>query len=88
VVLGAWFVLQIFSGVGSLASRIGSGGGVAFFAHIGGFVFGALSALLFFPKERFGARPPPVRPDMLGGRRGMPWRRRQPPPLGGGSGLP
>jgi membrane associated rhomboid family serine protease len=88
VVLGAWFVLQVFSGVGSLASRIGTGGGVAFFAHIGGFVFGALAALLFFPKERFGARPPPRRPDMWGGRRGPPWRRQPPAPLEGGWGLP
>jgi membrane associated rhomboid family serine protease len=88
VVLGAWFVLQIFSGVGSLSSRIGTGGGVAFFAHIGGFVFGAIIALLFFPKERFGSRPPPERPDMLGGRRGMLWRRRRPPPVGQGWGSP
>jgi membrane associated rhomboid family serine protease len=80
VVLGLWFVLQLFSGVGSLGSKVNSGGGVAFFAHIGGFVFGALMALLFFPKERFGARPPPGRPDFLGRQRGLPWRRRQPPP--------
>jgi membrane associated rhomboid family serine protease len=80
VVLGAWFVLQLFSGVGELGSRVNSGGGVAFFAHIGGFVFGALIALLFFPKERFGARPAPVRPDVPGRRRWGGWRRRPPPP--------
>ena len=34
-------------------------------------VRGALAALLS-PKERFGARPPPRRPDASGG----PWRRR------------
>src|SRR5437870_686136 len=61
VVLGAWFVLQLFSGVGSLASRVNTGGGIAFFAHIGGFTFGALLALLFFPTVRFGALPPPRR---------------------------
>jgi membrane associated rhomboid family serine protease len=37
VVLGMWFVLQLLSGSMSQAS---SGGGVAFFAHIGGFVAG------------------------------------------------
>ena len=40
VVLGLWFVLQLFSGVLSLGAV--SAGGVAFFAHIGGFVFGLL----------------------------------------------
>jgi membrane associated rhomboid family serine protease len=65
VVLGLWFVLQLFSGVGELGTRVGSGGGVAFWAHIGGFAFGALMAALFFPKERFGAQPPPRRPDRL-----------------------
>ncbi|TMK84969.1 MAG: rhomboid family intramembrane serine protease [Actinobacteria bacterium] len=76
VVLGAWFVLQLFSGVGELGSRVNTGGGVAFFAHIGGFVFGAVMALLFFPKERFGAAPPPRRPDVPGG---WAWRQRRPP---------
>ena len=73
VVLGAWFALQLLSGVGSLGQRLHPGGGVAFFAHIGGFTFGALMALLFFPKEGFANRPPPPRPDMTG--RG--WRRRR-----------
>ena len=77
VVLGAWFVLQLFSGVGALASRVNTGGGVAFFAHIGGFVFGTLMAMLFFPKERFGALPPPRRPDVP---RGWGRGRRTPPP--------
>ncbi|MEK7563418.1 MAG: rhomboid family intramembrane serine protease [Patescibacteria group bacterium] len=36
-VLGFWFVLQIFSGVGSIGVE---GGGVAWWAHIGGFAFG------------------------------------------------
>src|ERR687891_1747022 len=46
VVLGFWFVLQAFQGVGSLGTEVG--GGVAWFAHIGGFAFGALVALLFY----------------------------------------
>jgi membrane associated rhomboid family serine protease len=64
VVLGAWFVLQLFNGVGALAQRVNAGGGVAVWAHIGGFAFGALMALLFFPKERPGTLRPPGRPDL------------------------
>jgi len=48
-VLGFWFVLQAFQGVGALG---GEGAGVAWFAHIGGFVFGALVALLFYRSRR------------------------------------
>ena len=40
--LGYWFVIQIFSGVGSLVAYDINQGGVAFFAHIGGFIFGYL----------------------------------------------
>ena len=50
VVLGFWFVLQFFSGTTALASHIN--GGVAYFAHVGGFVLGVIAALLLFPKER------------------------------------
>jgi membrane associated rhomboid family serine protease len=46
-VLGFWFVLQLFDGLGSLGDMgAAATGGVAFFAHIGGFVFGAAVALL------------------------------------------
>ncbi len=47
VVLGFWFVLQLFQGVGSLGATTSQGGGVAFFAHIGGFVAGAIFVRLF-----------------------------------------
>ena len=50
VVLGFWFVLQFFSGVTTVANH--ANGGVAYFAHVGGFVAGLVLALLFFPKER------------------------------------
>jgi membrane associated rhomboid family serine protease len=39
--LGLWFVFQLVAGGASLGQPQ-SGGGVAFFAHVGGFVFGAL----------------------------------------------
>jgi len=47
IVLGYWFVLQVFSGLGSLASVGTDVGGVAFMAHIGGFVFGYVFAKIF-----------------------------------------
>jgi membrane associated rhomboid family serine protease len=43
IVLGFWFVLQLFQGVGSLGVMTDAQqGGVAFFAHIGGFVAGMI----------------------------------------------
>lgn len=53
VFLGIWFVLQLYSGVISLGTM--AMGGVAWWAHIGGFVFGVLAARLF-------ARPLPPPP--------------------------
>ena len=44
LVLGFWFVIQFFSGTMTLAADVR--GGVAFWAHIGGFVFGAITMLL------------------------------------------
>lgn len=43
--LGFWFLEQIISGVGAF-SAIGLGGGVAWWAHIGGFLFGLAYGLL------------------------------------------
>jgi len=43
VVLGIWFLLQLWEGGFSL-TQPSSGGGVAFFAHVSGFAFGALAA--------------------------------------------
>lgn len=43
VMLFYWFVTQLFSGVASLGFQ-GAYGGVAFFAHVGGFVFGYMVA--------------------------------------------
>src|SRR4029450_10492984 len=50
VVLAIWFVLQLFSGVGQLGADVG--GGVAYWAHVGGFAFGALVAWLFYRRRR------------------------------------
>ncbi len=48
LVLGAWFVLQLLASQGAPA---GDGGGVAFRAHIGGFIAGIL-LLSVFPRRR------------------------------------
>jgi len=50
IFLGIWILLQLWSGGFSLMHPEG-GGGVAFFAHIGGFAFGALT-VKFFVKRR------------------------------------
>ena len=50
IVLGFWIVLQLFSGVGSIAYTDESTrdmGGVAYMAHVGGFVAGFLMTFLF-----------------------------------------
>jgi membrane associated rhomboid family serine protease len=46
LVLGFWFVIQLFYGLASLPGA-GKTGGVAFFAHIGGFVTGLVLVKLF-----------------------------------------
>jgi len=47
--LGLWIGQQLISGIGELlpSQVAGSGGGVAWWAHIGGFVFGVLAGFLF-----------------------------------------
>jgi len=51
--LGFWFVLQLVDGLGSLGAA-GSQGGVAFFAHIGGFLVGVAVGLLLRAGGRGG----------------------------------
>ena len=52
VMLGIWFVLQFVPAVGQVATPdVAGGGGVAYFAHVGGFIFGLLLIRLFV-KER------------------------------------
>ncbi len=50
IVLGFWFILQLFNGV--LALGAADVGGVAFWAHIGGFVTGLLLAKLLSNQRR------------------------------------
>jgi membrane associated rhomboid family serine protease len=46
IVIGIWFVMQLFSGIGSIADTAQTGG-VAYMAHIGGFVTGFVLTFLF-----------------------------------------
>jgi membrane associated rhomboid family serine protease len=46
VVIGGWFVLQFVSGIGSIATTSTESGGVAYMAHIGGFIAGAALTFL------------------------------------------
>lgn len=46
IVIGFWFVLQLFSGIGSIANTADTGG-VAYMAHIGGFVAGFVLTFVF-----------------------------------------
>ena len=61
IVLGLWFVLQLFVGVGSFGAVDPNAGGVAYFAHIGGFIFGMLLVLVMGGPRR--PAPPITRYD-------------------------
>ena len=61
LVIGLWFLVQLFNGVASLGVEMN--GGVAFFAHIGGFVFGLVVTglmMMIYPQP-----PVPERQEML-----------------------
>jgi len=52
-----WFVIQFFSGIGSVGHSHLSQGGVAWFAHVGGFLAGVGLILVMRTQERFSHRP-------------------------------
>ena len=56
-VLGFWFLTQLYFGVAGLATPLG-GEGVAYFAHVGGFVFGLLVIRLFYLRGHRGPLSP------------------------------
>ena len=54
VLLIFWFAIQFVSGIGSLAEQdYSGGGGIAFFAHVGGFIAGMLLIRLFPDRRRW-----------------------------------
>ena len=55
LLIGLWFLIQLFSGVGSVASGTSAQtGGVAYMAHVGGVAFGVLTVRLFEDPSRLG----------------------------------
>jgi membrane associated rhomboid family serine protease len=70
--LGIWFVLQVFSGMGSFHHEAGAG--VAWWAHIGGFLAGMVLMPLFrsLLDER-DRKPPPDSPHELQQQQGGEW---------------
>src|SRR5271157_5841781 len=50
LLIGLWFLIQLFNGVGAVADV--ETGGVAYMAHVGGFIFGALTGRLFERSRR------------------------------------
>jgi membrane associated rhomboid family serine protease len=52
LVLALWFVQQAVFAAVNLTSPTGGGGGVAYFAHVGGFVFGLATVKLLATRRR------------------------------------
>lgn len=55
--LGFWFILQFFGGVASLGTE--AQGGVAYWAHVGGFAFGLVTAAVYRKASRQSLWPRP-----------------------------
>jgi membrane associated rhomboid family serine protease len=55
VFLGLWFLYQLVEGNFGLFSARANGGGTAFFAHVGGFLFGVIAARLLVASRPAGA---------------------------------
>ena len=52
LLLGYWFLIQFFTGFQMLAIQSATGGGVAWWAHVGGFVMGMILAMILRPRRR------------------------------------
>jgi membrane associated rhomboid family serine protease len=61
LILGFWFLQQLVFGFYDVANPTGGGGGVAYFAHIGGFMFG-LAAIKLLAQRGKDYTPPPRYP--------------------------
>lgn len=65
LLLGFWFLEQLYFGAAGLANPLGGGEGIAYFAHIGGFLFGVLLIRAFVRRADPG--PPRASPRALPG---------------------
>jgi membrane associated rhomboid family serine protease len=63
VYLGGWFLYQLVEGNFGLASASANGGGVAFFAHVGGFLFGVVVTQALLGRGRIVAQSTTRRPS-------------------------
>ena len=72
VVMGFWFAVQVLNGAGALFMT-SAGGGIAYWAHIGGF----LAGLLFGPLCVRALYPQPVRTQSGGGVEYLPTPRQK-----------
>ena len=58
ILLAIWFILQFIPALGQVAVETGGGEGVAYFAHVGGFVFGLAVAGVILPVRAAEKNPP------------------------------
>jgi len=56
LILGYWFIVQLFSGAGSIGYSHVPQGGTAYFAHIGGFLAGMLLVKIMGTQTRYYRR--------------------------------
>ncbi|MHB8659115.1 MAG: rhomboid family intramembrane serine protease [Solirubrobacteraceae bacterium] len=61
VMLGIWFAEQAVFAATNLTNPTGGGGGVAYFAHVGGFAFGGLAVKLLATRRKVVPRAPVFR---------------------------
>jgi membrane associated rhomboid family serine protease len=71
IVLGMWFVIQLFNGFMSLGMQTMTTGGVAWFAHIGGFAAGLLAGSVLRVVQ---PRRPEIKPPSYPMGRRSPWQ--------------
>jgi rhomboid family protein len=69
IYLGLWFLYQLIEAIAN--SGHSNGGGVAFFAHVGGFIFGLIVANVFVKRRRWVERDRSVEPDFFRQRMGI-----------------
>lgn len=61
ILLGLWFVLQFIPAIGQVATpEVGGGEGIAYFAHVGGFLFGLATVKLLANRRRDTDPDPPL----------------------------
>jgi membrane associated rhomboid family serine protease len=62
IMLGIWFFLQFLPALGQVSAHATGGGGIAYWAHVGGFAFGLAAIKLFANRYRGAPAPEPPYP--------------------------